>query len=194
MIARLRHYGRGLRWAARQAAREEELRRRFPTSRIDGSATVISPDLLSLGDNVLIQQGALIHCGGRAWSGGRGGIRIGPDSTVSANCVLFGAGGITTGERFGCGPGTMIFSSRDRFDDADPGEGSFVLDRVVFGDDVLLFAGCIVGPGVAVGDGAVVGANSLVLQDVPPRTLVAGSPARVVRDLTARRPTNAPGC
>jgi lipopolysaccharide O-acetyltransferase len=38
----------------------------------------------------------------------------------------------------------------------------------------------IVGP-VTIGDGAVIGANSLVRQDVPPRTLVAGTPAKAIK-------------
>jgi virginiamycin A acetyltransferase len=39
-------------------------------------------------------------------------------------------------------------------------------------------------PGVTVGEGAVVGARSVVGADVPPFTIVAGNPARVVRRLT----------
>jgi maltose O-acetyltransferase len=54
-------------------------------------------------------------------------------------------------------------------------------------DDVWLASGCIVLPGVSVGRGAVVGAGAVVVSDVPPFTLVAGNPARVIRTLDAER-------
>jgi maltose O-acetyltransferase len=54
-------------------------------------------------------------------------------------------------------------------------------------DDVWLASGCIVLPGVTVGRGAVVGAAAVVVNDVPPFTLVAGNPARIIRTLDADR-------
>jgi acetyltransferase-like isoleucine patch superfamily enzyme len=54
---------------------------------------------------------------------------------------------------------------------------------VVIGDDAWLGARVIVLPGATIGDGAVIGANSLVKGNIPPFTLAAGSPARVIRPL-----------
>lgn len=53
----------------------------------------------------------------------------------------------------------------------------------VIGDDVMIGPGaCLLGP-IRVGDGAHIGANSVVTRDVPARVLVAGAPARVIRSL-----------
>lgn len=52
------------------------------------------------------------------------------------------------------------------------------IDPVVIGADVWLGTGVVVLPGVTIGDGAVVGANSVVTRDVAPMTVVAGAPAR----------------
>jgi maltose O-acetyltransferase len=58
--------------------------------------------------------------------------------------------------------------------------------RVIIGRDAALYAGAIVMPGVTIGEGAVVGAGSVVEHDVPPYTYVQGVPAQVVHrfDLT----------
>jgi acetyltransferase-like isoleucine patch superfamily enzyme len=42
---------------------------------------------------------------------------------------------------------------------------------------------CCVLPGVTIGEGSVVGARSVVMEDVPPYTIVAGNPARIIRTL-----------
>lgn len=58
----------------------------------------------------------------------------------------------------------------------------------VIGNRVFVGAGAkVLGP-ITVGDGAVIGANAVVIDDVPPRTVVAGIPARVIaRDVDVDR-------
>jgi acetyltransferase-like isoleucine patch superfamily enzyme len=46
---------------------------------------------------------------------------------------------------------------------------------------------CCVLPGVNIGEGSIVGARSVVAQDVPPYTIVAGNPARVIREIEKRK-------
>lgn len=54
---------------------------------------------------------------------------------------------------------------------------------ILIGDDVWIGAGSILLPGVTVGSGSIVGAGSVVTKDVPPRTISAGVPSRVVKEL-----------
>jgi maltose O-acetyltransferase len=61
--------------------------------------------------------------------------------------------------------------------------GRLTAAPIEIGDGAWLSSNVTLLPGVAVGSGAVVGAGALVSKDVPPNTLVAGVPARVVRNL-----------
>ncbi len=54
---------------------------------------------------------------------------------------------------------------------------------IVIEDDVFVGTDALVLKGVTIGEGAVVGAEAVVSQDVPSRTVVAGNPATVVREL-----------
>lgn len=66
---------------------------------------------------------------------------------------------------------------------ADAGESwaSQQSNDTVIGHEAYIGAGAFIKRGVTIGDGAVVGAGSIVTRDVPPFTIVVGSPAKVVR-------------
>ena len=50
------------------------------------------------------------------------------------------------------------------------------------GDKVTIYANAVVCGGVVVGDNSVIGANSIVVKDVPPNSVVAGNPAKFIRN------------
>lgn len=56
-----------------------------------------------------------------------------------------------------------------------------VVKSVLIGNDVWIGHGAFILPGIRIGDGAIVGANSVVTKDVPPYSIVVGNPARVVK-------------
>lgn len=62
----------------------------------------------------------------------------------------------------------------------DPSEMPFKGDTVI-GNDVWIGQNAVILPGVHLGDGAIVGANSIVGSDVDPYTIVIGNPARALR-------------
>ena len=76
-------------------------------------------------------------------------------------------------------PGHPMDAMKRRSQGVEPDQ----IRPVTICDDVWIGNGCKIMPGVTIGEGAVVGAASIVTKDVPPHTLVAGSPAKVIRDL-----------
>ncbi len=56
-----------------------------------------------------------------------------------------------------------------------------IKEEPIIGNDVWIGANAIIARGVTIGDGAIIGANSLVLQDVPPYAIVGGSPAKIIK-------------
>jgi len=153
---------------------------RNPSMRMERNV-LLKGDLanLSVGTDVVIQTGSVIHAGGNAWCDGRGGVEIGDGATISPNCVIYGAGGggVRIGKRFDCGPFVGIYASRT---DYAVGHGH-VFRPVVIGDDVVVFSHAVISPGVTIGDGAVIAAGAVVVKDVPAGALAAGVPASVVR-------------
>lgn len=60
-------------------------------------------------------------------------------------------------------------------------ESHRIVEPVTIGNDVWIGCHSIVKPNVCIGDGAVIGANSVVTKDVPPYAIVAGVPAKIIK-------------
>ena len=54
---------------------------------------------------------------------------------------------------------------------------------ITIGDNCWIGGGSIICPGVTIGDNVVVGAGSVVVKDVPSNVVVAGNPAKIIREL-----------
>jgi putative colanic acid biosynthesis acetyltransferase WcaF len=106
----------------------------------------------------LLEGGDYVSIGPRVGIYNLGGIRIGSHVIISQDAYL-------------CG-GTHDF--RDQ-------RMPLVRREIVIKDKVWICAGAFIGPGVTIGEGAVVGARACVMKDVPPWTVVAGNPARVIK-------------
>jgi maltose O-acetyltransferase len=112
-------------------------------------------------------------------------VRIGTKCAINPGVFILGYSGVTIGEG-------VILSTRCMLIDAalDPerflaGERTYVDAPIVIGDGVWIGAGAIILAGVTVGAGSIVGAGSVVTRDVPPGTIVAGNPARVLHSAGA---------
>lgn len=114
------------------------------------------------------------------------GIHIGPLVHVAAFCHLnVGGGTLIMEEGSSCGSHCVIVTGSG---DYKAGVGCSAVSpnvvntkgRVVLKRNATLYAGCLVRPGVTIGEGATVAMGSVVLHDVPPGELWGGNPARLL--------------
>jgi acetyltransferase-like isoleucine patch superfamily enzyme len=143
------------------------------------------PNGIQIGPGTLVMHGAVLHVynfRGMPQSG----IRVGRDSLIGEYNVIRGQGGVTIGDRVYTSPLVQILAVNHVFDDPARSfvEQGITAEGIVIEDDVWIGAGAIVTDGVRVGRGAVVAAGAVVTENVPPHAVVAGVPARVVREIT----------
>jgi acetyltransferase-like isoleucine patch superfamily enzyme len=142
------------------------------------------PQGVEIGARTIVMHGAVLHVYNfRGMPHSR--IRIGCDSLIGEYSVIRGQGGVQIGDRVYTSPFTQILAVNHVFNDpARPFvEQGITAQGIVIEDDVWLGAGAIVTDGVRIGKGAVIAAGAVVTEDVPPQTVVAGVPARAIRQI-----------
>ena len=147
---------------------------------------VIGSGDIIVGDDVLVDGKCSFSFGARFSN--RPTIFIGDHTGIGHNCSF------TVGQRITIGKSCRIASDVWIFDSpghpADPEArmaGSPPIDKdvrpVTVGDNVWIGRRAIIFPGVTIGQDSIVSAGSVVMQDVPPCTVVAGNPARRIASL-----------
>ncbi len=116
-------------------------------------------DKVEIGDNAVIMMGAVINIGSV----------IGEGTMIDMGAIL--GGRATVGKNCHIGAGTVLAGV------VEPASAT----PVIIEDDVLIGANAVVLEGVRVGKGAVVAAGAVCVQDVPAGAVVAGVPAKVIK-------------
>lgn len=115
------------------------------------------------------------------------GFTIGRDVYIADDLLiveeLADRANIIIGDRVSIAPRVTLVTSSHPNQSRIRGFAPVGAGPIVIEDDAWLGTGCVVLPGVRIGRGAVIGANSVVLSDVPSLHVVAGQPARTVREL-----------
>ena len=108
-------------------------------------------------------------------------VRIGEDCFIQQCCTFFGRCGITIGNGVFIGPNVNLITINH---DADPENRSATYGKpIVIEDKAWIGINSTILPGVRIGYGSIVGANSVVTKDVPPMTIVAGNPTRFIKNI-----------
>lgn len=153
------------------------IERRHPSATVRiGNDSLISGTLvveaaasrIEIGNNVFIGGGALVDCLDQ--------ITIGDDVLISYQVIIMDSDNhsLRASERIG---------DLKRWRNQEYDWSRVNRAPVVIRSKAWIGARAIITKGVVVGEGAVVAAGSVVTKDVPPYTIVAGNPARVIREL-----------
>jgi acetyltransferase-like isoleucine patch superfamily enzyme len=113
------------------------------------------------------------------------GIKIGKNCLISEFTILRGQGGITIGDNVYTSPFVQIVAVNHVYDDPNRPiiEQGITAQGIVIEDNAWIGSSAIILDGVRVGKGAVVAAGAVVSKDVPPHTVVAGVPAKVIKEI-----------
>lgn len=131
------------------------------------------------GEGTVVRETAMLRCPEN--------IFLGRNSHVNHFCCLWASpnGRIRIGDDGLMGPGVRIFASNHGSRKGPPIRlQPFVEKDVSIGNDVWIGANAVIVAGVTVGDGALIAAGSVVTSDIPPNSIAAGVPAKVVKERT----------
>lgn len=107
---------------------------------------------------------------------------VGDDSGVGVKSEIYGP--VTIGKHVMMGPEVIIYTGGHAFSRTDipiQHQGNAPVRSVEIGDDCWIGRRVMIMPGVKIGKGCVIGAGAVVTKDIPPYSVAAGVPARVVR-------------
>jgi acetyltransferase-like isoleucine patch superfamily enzyme len=109
-------------------------------------------------------------------------IELGDLVGFNYGCYVNGYGGLSIGDRTIVGPYTMIHTANHEMDPERPfADQGWTARPVEIGADCWLGMGVCVLPGARIGDGCIVGAGSVVADEISPYTVAVGNPARVIK-------------
>jgi len=109
-----------------------------------------------------------------------GDVKVGQDTWIGPFTVLDGSGGLEIGSNCSISAGVQIYSHDTVRKSISGGVDFIERASTRIGSNCYLGPNVVVAKGVTIGDKVVVGANSLVLTDIPSGSKAFGTPCRVV--------------
>ena len=143
----------------------------------------LSREGIVIGDNVSILNNTIIECTGVIRNMGEG-LVIGSNVGIAQNCFIQVRGRVMIGNDVIFGPGVYLFSENHNFDNPDLPVSSQGETRkgVMIDDGVWIGTRAVILDGVKIGRNSIVAAGSVVNKDVPPYAIVAGVPAKIIKE------------
>lgn len=106
---------------------------------------------------------------------------VGKEVFINFGCIFLDQGGITLEDGVFIGPGVKIVTEHHPEEPAL--RHRLLVKPVLIRRNAWIGAGAIILPGVTVGENAIIAAGAVVTKDVPDNTIVAGVPAKILRNI-----------
>ena len=110
-------------------------------------------------------------------------ISVGNNFTANFNFTVLDEAQVTIGDNVFIGPNVSLCTITHATDVKARNGGLMRALPITIGNNVWIAANVVVLPGVTIGDGAIIGAGSVVTKDVAPYSLAVGNPCKKIRDL-----------
>lgn len=107
--------------------------------------------------------------------------KVGKGVFVNFGCTFLDRGGITLGDDVFIGPNVQLIT--ENHPEQPQNRRNVYARPISIGRGVWIGAGAIILPGVTVGENSIIGAGAVVKKDVPANVIVAGVPAKIVREI-----------
>jgi acetyltransferase-like isoleucine patch superfamily enzyme len=123
-------------------------------------------------------------------TGDSGRIRIGAGCFLNMGVMVAAHELVEIGDHCMFANGCFVSDASHRFDDPEkpvPWQGFTTKGPTRIGDNCWFGVNVAVTSGVTIGERCVIGANSVVTRDLPPHTIAAGSPAKVIKEIEFTR-------
>lgn len=111
-------------------------------------------------------------------------IHIGDNFVGNFNLSILDEASVVIGDNVMIGPNCSLVTIVHALDAHQRSDGVMMAKPIVIGDNVWIAANVVILPGVSIGDGAVIGAGSVVTKSIPGNVLAVGNPCKVVRGIT----------
>ena len=110
-------------------------------------------------------------------------IYLGNNVFINLNCMFIDNNRIEIGNHVMFGPGVQIYTAAHPLEAESRSKGWEIAKPITIKDNVWIGGNAILLPGVTIGERSVVGAGAVITRDVPASVVVAGNPARIIREI-----------
>lgn len=115
------------------------------------------------------------------------GIELADNVSFNHGVYVNGYGGLKIGRNSGIGPYSMVHTANHVFDEKKVNMHAWEKKPVVIGEDCWIGMGVCILPGITIGDRVIIGAGSVVVDDIPSDVIAVGNPCRPVKTRTGEK-------